>query len=61
MVEEKIFANISGLKYKEIEKNFPNLNFEEILEKRIKYYRKKPFKERIKLIWIEKRFISFVT
>ncbi len=56
MEEEKnetIFANISALNYKELKKKYPAVNLDKIIENKVEYYRKKPFQEREKKIWIE--------
>ncbi len=54
MVKEKIFANISALNWKELKEKYKAVNIDDIIEKRVKYYRAKPFPERTKLIWIDK-------
>lgn len=52
MTEEKIFANISAANYKILKEKFQSVNIDEIIEKKVKYYRAKPFEGREKLIWI---------
>lgn len=57
-----IFANISALKHKEIVKRYPSVNIDSIIEKKIKYYRLKPFKGKTKAVWIDKikEWIEFI-
>lgn len=54
MLKENIFANISTLNLQELKSKFPAVDIDGIVEKKVKYYRLKPFKERTKAIWIEK-------
>lgn len=52
MEEGEIFANISALNYQNLKSKFPAVDIDGIIERKVKYYRVKPFKERNKLIWI---------
>jgi P4 family phage/plasmid primase-like protien len=51
--KKEIFVNISALNYKDLKNKFPSVNIDEIIEKKVKYFRLKPFKNRTKVIWIE--------
>lgn len=59
---DKIFVNISALNFQELKTKYPGVDIEGIIDKKVKYYRAKPFKERNKLVWIEKikEFLSLV-
>lgn len=50
----EIFANISGKNLRELKEKYPAVNIEDIIEKKVKYYRVKPFEGKSKLVWIEK-------
>lgn len=50
----KIFANISVLNYKQLKDVYKAVDIDGIIEKKVKYYRLKPFQSRTKEIWIEK-------
>ena len=47
-----IYANANGLK--ELQEKYKAVNLDEIIERKVKYYRLNPFEGRNKLIWIEK-------
>ena len=51
---DKIYANISAVNFEALKNKFPSVNIEDIVEKKVKYYREKPFEGRTKLIWIDK-------
>ncbi len=51
--EEKIFVNISALNYNKLKKKYPAFNLDKFVENKCEYYRKKPFEEREKKIWIK--------
>jgi len=60
--EETIFANISALNYEELKKKYIGVDIDGIIEKKVKYYRLKPFKKRSYAWWCDqiKEFIEFV-
>ncbi len=62
MVEEKVFANITAVNYKELKERFKGVNIDDLIEKKVKYYRTKPFEGRTKIIWVDKikEWIEFV-
>jgi hypothetical protein len=57
--EETIFANISALNYEELKKKYIGVDIDGIIEKKVKYYRLKPFKKRSYAWWCDqiKEFI----
>jgi len=61
-MEEVISANISAKNYKELKEKYPGANIDGIIEKKVKYYRIKPFKKRFYAWWCDKikEFIEFV-
>jgi len=50
----EVSANISALDYKELKEKYKAVDIDGLIEKKVKYYRLNPFKERTKAIWIEK-------
>lgn len=59
---EKIRINISATNLQNLKEKYPAVDVNGFIEKKVKYYRAKPFKERTKLIWVDKikEFIEFV-
>jgi len=51
--EERVLANIYPRNYEELKEKYKAVNIENIVERKVKYYQLKPFKEQNKLIWIE--------
>lgn len=60
--DESIFANISAKNYQELKQKYPAVDIDGIIEKKVKYYRLKPFKKRNYAWWCDqiKEYIEFV-
>lgn len=58
----KIFANINAVNYKALEKKYPSVNISNLIERKVKYFKEHPFKDKTKKVWIEqiKDFLEFV-
>lgn len=52
-MNEKVFANITASNYDQLKKFYKAVDIDGIIERKIKYYRIKPFQSRTKEIWIE--------
>lgn len=52
-MDEKVFVNISAKEYKDLKEKYRGFDLERWVEKKIKYYRLKPFQSREKLIWCD--------
>lgn len=61
-VIKNIFANISSKNYKELKEKYKSVDIDDLIEKKVKYYRIKPFNSRTKLVWIDqiKDYIEFI-
>jgi P4 family phage/plasmid primase-like protien len=62
MSEEKIFVNISAKNLEDLKVKYPAVNIDDYIERKVKYFREKPFKSKEKLIWNDKikEYICFV-
>lgn len=62
MSEPNVFINISALKLKELKDKYKAVDVDGLIEKKVKYYRLKPFTERSKVVWIEqiKEFVEII-
>ena len=60
--EEKVFVNISAVNLEELKEKYKAVNIDDLIEKKTKYYRLKPFQSRTKEVWVEKikDWIQFV-
>jgi P4 family phage/plasmid primase-like protien len=61
-IGKEIYANISALDYKELKEKYKAVDIDGIIEKKVKYYRLKPFKGRSYAWWCDKikEYIEFV-
>ena len=59
---DNVFVNISGKNLEELKTKYPSVDLDGIIEKKVKYYRLKPFKEKEKPIWIKeiKEFLILI-
>jgi len=52
VTNEQIFANISALNRTKLQNKFKSVDIDDIIERKVKYYRVKPFKGKTKVIWL---------
>lgn len=61
-MSEEVFANVSATNYQELKEKYQSVNIDELIEKKVKYFRIRPFKSKYKVVWIDqiKDYIEFV-